>query len=159
MRTTDLSGWVRNTSFAYDKYQEFGKAKLFHELYRLFNHGWTSTLTKPFFYFSPSPWSSPKWTEAVISFDIFIQRSRAREWDTAMINELHWQDIINWFDNLVNLFPNRGQTQKGWNIRLHLPFPSALTKSSSTRTHFSKSYHVELYEPIRFLLRFFIWLL
>jgi len=52
-------------------------------------------------------------------FDVFIQRSISREWDNAMIIELHWQEIINCFDNLVNLFPNRGQTQKRWNILLH----------------------------------------
>jgi len=47
-------------------------------------------------------------------FDIFIQRPSSREWDNSMIIKLHWQQITNWFDNLVKLFPNRrGQTQKG----------------------------------------------
>jgi hypothetical protein len=57
------------------------------------------------------------------------QENETIRWRSNYIDKVQ---ITNWFDNLVKVFPNRGgQTQKGSNILLHLPFPSASTESLS----------------------------
>ncbi len=68
--------------------------------------------------YSLSPWWFPKWNRSNDGFDISFQRSISRKWDNLRMIKLHWQQITNWFDKLLNLFPNRRETQKGWNILL-----------------------------------------
>ncbi len=75
--------------------------------------GWSSNLTKPFFYTKSLMESRVNVRSNDGFIDIFIQRSNSREWDNSMIMRLHWQQITNWFESRRTVSQQRGANRRG----------------------------------------------